>query len=97
MNLKYIVFLLILGFAFASCKSDPKPVVDSKPKVRAKVPSFDADSAYVYLEKQLEFGFRVPGTAEHEACKDWLVQKLESFGMEVWVQQFKTQIYTCLL
>lgn len=95
MKIKYL--LIILSLVLVSCKSDPKPIVkETKPKTRAKVPAFQVDSAYTYLTKQLDFGFRVPGTDEHEACKDWLVEKLESFGLKVKVQKFKTTIYTGL-
>jgi len=96
MKIKNIYILLFLGaIIFASCANDTKPApVADKPKARAKVPVFQADSAYTYLTKQLDFGFRVPGTDEHEACKDWLVEKLKSFGLKVKVQKFKTKIFT---
>ena len=90
----YILFLLG-ALVLSSCNNDTKPATTpDKPKTRAKVPQFQVDSAYSYLTKQLDFGFRVPGTDEHEACKDWLVEKLESFGLSVKVQKFKSKIFT---
>ena len=40
------------------------------------VPPFDADAAWGYLEKQLEFGPRAPGTEGHAACLEWMVATL---------------------
>lgn len=46
-------------------------------------PAFDVDSAYSYVERQVAFGPRVPGTAAHAACGDWLAGKLRALGWEV--------------
>lgn len=44
---------------------------------------FSPDSAYSYVESQVNFGPRVPGTQAHKACGEWLSEKLKSFGAEV--------------
>ena len=44
---------------------------------------FCPDSAYAYVEKQVSFGPRVPGTEAHRLCGDWLSAKLKGFGAEV--------------
>lgn len=94
MKIQQILFLILVVF-LAGCKSDPPPAQkETQAKARAKVPQFQVDSAYSYLVKQLDFGFRVPGTAEHAATKDWLVEKLDGFGLKVKVQKFETTIYT---
>lgn len=46
-------------------------------------PPFDADSAYAFVAKQVSFGPRVPGTATHAACADWIVAELRRHGAEV--------------
>ena len=38
-------------------------------KVVVNVPQFDADSAYLYVKNQVDFGPRVPNTKEHVACR----------------------------
>lgn len=45
--------------------------------------AFNADSAYSYVEKQVNFGPRVPGSKSHRLCGDWLVSKFKDFGMTV--------------
>jgi Zn-dependent M28 family amino/carboxypeptidase len=49
-------------------------------------PSFNADSAYAYVKKQVDFGPRVPGTKAHAQCAAFFVEKLKSFKLEV-IQQ----------
>lgn len=44
------------------------------------VPTFNADSAYTYVARQVAFGPRVPNSREHKACGDYLVNELKRFG-----------------
>ena len=90
-NLYSILFLsLLLTFG---CK-DPKPVTTTAPKPAVKIPAFNQDLAYGYIEKQLSFGPRNPGSPGHVACKDWFVEKFESQGATVIAQEFTANIYT---
>lgn len=43
-------------------------------------PIFNSDSAYLYIEKQVQFGPRIPNTEAHELCGTYLSEKLEEFG-----------------
>lgn len=52
------------------------------------VPSFDATRAFADLVHQTEFGPRVPGTAEHQACAAWLQEQLGKLADSVWRQEF---------
>jgi len=56
------------------------------PSLRADLPAFQAESAYVWIETQLAFGPRIPGTPAHRKCGDWLVAKLRSYGAQVYEQ-----------
>lgn len=83
----YIVslFLLIAGMLFTiscnSCQSNKNVVI---PESYTPIsPAFNPDSAYAYVEAQVAFGPRVPGTDAHEACGDWLMSKLTEFGAHV--------------
>lgn len=44
--------------------------------------AFSADSAYAYVERQVAFGPRTPGSAAHEACADWLEATLRRMGAD---------------
>ena len=91
--------MLILALALTACNgdgpsSDPAPAPDKVEKPPVKVPSFNRDSAYAYVAQQVAFGPRVPGTEEHQACKDWLAGKLEAFGAQTQVQEFTADMVT---
>lgn len=58
-----------------------------------QAPEFQQDSAFIWIEKQLSFGPRVPSTIGHQKCRDWIVQKLESYGAKVHVQKTKLKTY----
>lgn len=44
---------------------------------------FVADSAYVYIHSQVNFGSRVPGTTSHKRCGEWLKKELARHGAQV--------------
>lgn len=55
----------------------------SMPEPTAALASFDADSAYSYTARQVEFGPRVHGTSAHTATGDWIAAKMRGFGLDV--------------
>jgi len=57
------------------------------------VPSFNADSAYKFVAKQVEFGPRVPNTAAHRQTGEWIINKLEEYGAKVEVQEFEATAF----
>ena len=57
------------------------------------VPNFNADSAYNFIEAQLNFGPRVPSTASHRKCGDFLISKFQSYGATVIAQEFDLRAY----
>ena len=44
---------------------------------------FMTDSCYAFIQKQVAFGPRVPGNANHAACGNWLIQKFKSYNCTV--------------
>ncbi len=98
-NLLWIaISTLLLTAIIASCGGDGSSSsnTSTKPttkKVVVKVPDFNADSAYYFVEKQLSFGPRVPETEAHTECAAWLVSTLEGYASKVKVQEFKARIY----
>ena len=63
-----------------SCQTKTKQSAD----VRCE---FSADSAYTYIESQMAFGSRVPGSESHEECGSWLAGELARHGAQVKEQQ----------
>ncbi|PWJ53233.1 peptidase M28-like protein [Dyadobacter jejuensis] len=58
-----------------------------------QAPTFQEDSAYHFVQKQVDFGPRVPNTSAHKACGDFLVKTLSEYGFEVTEQKFSPTTY----
>lgn len=73
----------------------PTPTAAPVTSVVVEVPEFSADSAMYFVEQQVAFGPRVPGTKEHLACRDWLVSRMSSYaGSEnVRIQQGRGKLF----
>jgi len=81
LNMKKIFIILIAVAGFTSCT---KSVQQSKTEEKVLVvPGFSSDSAYAYIQQQVDFGARVPNTVAHDRCAAYLSAKLRSFGAEV--------------
>jgi glutaminyl-peptide cyclotransferase len=90
--------LLFMSLFAASCKNETKeqstaPVQQQPVVKRVTTPLFNADSAYNFVKAQVDFGPRIPGTAAHSKCADYLAGKLRSYGFEVIVQKGTVQTY----
>ena len=62
-----VVFSFIL-FTLVGCQDQPKDSTSDEIRTETKKPftvKFDADSAYRYVQEQVDFGPRVPGTGAH--------------------------------
>ena len=92
------LLLIVLLLSLSACRTDNTSKKQEEQKVVQKdpvrIPAFNADSAYAFVQKQVDFGPRVPGTDAHKQCGDWFVQKLRSYGADVIEQDFIAEIYT---
>ncbi len=97
MKLKFLVVpVLVLAWMVTSCNQGHKAAKSHKTETAKKtvqVPAFNADSAYYFVEKQVSFGPRVPGTPAHDKCAAWLAEKLRQYSDTVIVQKFKARTY----
>jgi len=82
MGMAYL--LVAIALATARCSGDgeeteqaapPKPPLSQD----MQVPVFNADSAYAFIARQVQFGPRTPGSRGHDECRDWLVRKLSDW------------------
>jgi len=88
-----LVILIGLTLGCDSSKKQQAEEINEKPEVVLDVPAFNEDSAYAFVEKQLSFGPRVPGTDEHAQTADYLINKFKSYGAEVQVQEFEATTF----
>ena len=89
-----ILFATLICLGSLSCdqevkqpdKPNPPVIVENPVEPTLVGPVFDADSAFVFIEKQLSFGFRVPGTSGHGACAKWILAKMKSYSSHTLIQ-----------
>lgn len=87
----FCIALLSLTACGGSTKSPA--TTEQQPAATVNIPKFDADSAYGFVKTQVDFGPRVPNTAEHRLCGDYLAGKLSSYGAEVVNQTVELTAY----
>lgn len=95
---RFVALSTILLLAGCSSEPEPSPVRDvaaSKPAFKKveNIPLFNADSAYNYIQQQLDFGPRVPNTPAQKACAEFLEQELKDLGWKVIVQKGEVTAY----
>ena len=98
-NISWAWLLLLLPLA-VGCGCDRKPSVGNvetdkpaTPVVTVQAPAFSGDSAYHFVDKQVSFGPRVPNSAGHRQCGDYLIATLKGYGAQVTVQEFVADAY----
>lgn len=85
-------YIALLSFIIVSCGTGVEPGVETAPP-DVDFPEFSADSAYSFIQQQVDFGPRVPNTEPHRETREWLVSKFEEYGLEVTEQNFETRAY----
>lgn len=92
-NLLYIILALLLLIACGEPDKKQTSQKKSTPKKQITIPDFNADTAFLFVEKQVAFGPRVPNTVEHNNCAQFLYNKLKDYADTALVQDFKTRAY----
>ena len=79
-----------------SCGAKPQSKAsssgDTLPKHQPTL-TFNVDSAYAFVDKQVAFGPRVPNTEAHKACGNYLADELRRFGAKVYEQEATLTAY----
>ncbi|TVQ15480.1 MAG: M28 family peptidase [Bacteroidetes bacterium] len=86
-------FLTVLGCGSGSSDSNQAAGEERTTIAAPVIPTFNADSAYRFVEKQVAFGPRVPNTDAHRECGDWLEQSLRRFADTVYVQTARLRAF----
>ena len=93
-NMNKLFSPLFIGFILIGCHP-PKQNNQSieTADISIEIPDFDADSAYVFLVKQVEFTPRVPNTKAHKDCAAFLINTLGRFADTVISQPITAKAY----
>jgi len=91
-----IALAIILGVAACNKKNNTK---FNLKKQGRDIPSFNADSAYQFVKKQVNFGPRNPGSEGHKQTEKYLITKLKSLAgaRSVFSQHFTADGYEDIL
>jgi Zn-dependent M28 family amino/carboxypeptidase len=93
--MSYQTLFIISTLLIIGCSSEPQQKTKAilKPKVKIEVPTFNADSAYAFVAKQVSFGPRVISSKGWENCAIWLEKKFKTYTSTVIVQQAPINTY----
>ncbi len=87
-----VVFLLV-GACSGADNHNPRTKSDINQEARLHVPTFDKDSAYHFVARQVEFGPRVPNTKAHREAANWFTQILNNYADTVFVQDGRVRAF----
>ena len=93
--MSYRTLLIITTLLIIGCSTEPqqKTKLVSKPKAKIEVPTFNSDSAYGFVAKQVSFGPRVISSKGWEDCAIWLEKKFKTYTPTVIVQEAPVTTY----
>jgi len=81
MSMRKILILLLTVIQLSACNKTTRST--QKEVKTVEIPEFSSDSAYVFTQKQVDFGPRVPNTEAHDDCATYLSAELKRLGAEV--------------
>ena len=90
--LKFVALIIVF---LTSCGPDTPThtVNENQPEVKTAVPEFNADSAFFFVKKQVDFGPRIPNSKAHDECAAFLIKHFESHGLKVHQQKGSVNVY----
>lgn len=92
-SMSKILVVVAVAFLFG-CSTDGRKEEEKKLAERVvQVPRFNADSAYSFVARQVAFGPRIPETKPHHATREYLENKLKSYGAQVVIQEFTAPVF----
>ena len=94
-NMSYRPLLIIYTLLIVGCFKEPQQKTKSvsKKKLRIEVPTFNADSSYAFVAKQVSFGPRVISSNGWKNCSIWLEKKFKTYTPNVIIQEAPITTY----
>lgn len=91
MRFRILVLVVIAGLA--GCGKNNEKTPPTGPAKVVNVPTFNSDSAFYFVQKQVAFGPRVPNSTAHKNTGDFLIAQLKTYGAAVKVQEFSATTF----
>tara|TARA_E500000331_G_scaffold357537_1_gene419594 strand:+ start:2284 stop:3270 length:987 start_codon:yes stop_codon:yes gene_type:complete len=93
LSIKQLFLLSLLLIVACTSKNQQEKKVPKKVHVKINIPEFNADSAYHYIQKQVDFGPRYLSSEGWKKCVVWLEKKFLQYTPNVVVQEASTITY----
>lgn len=87
--------VLMVVISVQGCGGEQRPVRLNFEKQGRNVPAFNSDSAYHFVQRQVDFGPRNPSSEGHRQAREYLLQKLRAYASpkSVYPQNFTAEGY----
>lgn len=97
-RLNYIFYYLIFLLTLVSCRENGSKTetIETPVFVNAVAPQLDGSAILTKVQTQVDFGPRVPGTAAHKTCGDWIEAEMRKLGLSVQNQNFPAATYKAI-
>lgn len=85
----YHLLCMVAAFSIAACgsgQSAEQSAAEADTATVTAVVDFNADSAFAFVQRQCQFGPRVPLTPAHRQCGEWIEAQLKRFCYKVVAQ-----------
>ena len=92
-SIKFLVLGILSSALLIGCSANETSTPTQVPEKVVDVPEFNADTAYHYVQWQVDFGPRIPNSEAHKQAGEALGNKFRKFGAEVIEQEFTATSY----
>ena len=94
-SLFFIFYFSFFIFLLVGCKNKQEKyqTIQSTDYAKVVAPEFSADSAYIAVETQMDFGNRIPGSNAWERCAEWLAMQMRRHCDTVTIQDFRATLW----
>ena len=84
------IFFLCLLYSCGQSVKTESPAATPVGSIE-EAPRFNPDSAFAFIQQQVDFGPRTPNSDAHRACAAFLHQKMSSYADQVMAQEFEAR------
>ncbi len=89
-----LLFLIIIPIMLFSCGGGAEPDTGNRAeRQQVQPPTFNADSAFNFVARQVAFGPRVPNSEAHRQAGKWLTETLGRFSDTIYLQETRVRAY----
>ncbi len=92
MRVQLVILIGVLGLASCTMEKEKKSKEVEGSRV-ANVPEFNPDSAFQFIQQQVNFGPRIPNSAAHRKASDYFIAQFKKYGATVTTQNFSATSY----